>query len=358
VGRSTIDAAIDRYVDAAGRAGAPMPDGPASQRDLDDIRAAIAPLGLGDDVAAMWARFQAPPAMPYPSWLSARYALDIWQEDREEAAVGFPLFPIAYESHGFLSAGLVGDPHESVIWRWAYDAEPATLRFRTLAVAFDAAADALQQGIFEWRDEHRYLEVLDDQAWEAVVRVRNEEAVADGVFDPGITRVDLQSPLTWPEAWQRACGIDVRAAVPRGRTATVAEFLASSSTSATIAGTIAGLVGTAEGSRATIDDGTGHLAVWCPREADPFFAVRNRESVEIDIVRSPGTAGGSEADLDRQHATIQNAIVHGDMVAAQVAALRIAGFAGPESVDAIAVAVRPSEAASQARPGPGGISRR
>jgi hypothetical protein len=351
VGRSTIDAAIDRYVDAVRRAGAPMPDGPASQRVLNDIRAAVAPLRLGDDVVAMWTRLQAPLAMPYPSWLSARYAMGIWQEDTGEAVVGFPLFPIAYESHGFLSAGLVGDPHESVIWRWAYDAEPATLRFRTLAVAFDAASDALQQGIFEWRDEHRYLEVLDDDAWEEVIRVRNEEAAADGVFEPGMTKIDLQSPLTWPEAWQRACGIDVQAALPRGRTATVAEFLASSSTSATITGTIAGLVGGAEGSRVTIDDGTGRLAVWCPRKADPFFVVRNRESVETDVVRSPGTAGGSEADLDRQHAMIQNAVVQGDMVAAQVAALRLAGFAGPESVDAIAVAVRPSGASSQAMPG-------
>jgi hypothetical protein len=350
VARSTIDAAIDRYVDAAKRAGAPMPDGPASQGDLDTVRAAIAPLTLGDDVVAMWARFQAPPAMPYPSWLTAKFALDIWQADSSASDIGLPLFPIAYESHGFLSAGLVGDSHESVIWRWAYDAEPATLQFRTLAVAFDAAADALDRGVFVWRDEHRYLEVLDDDAWEEIVRGRNEEVVADGVFDPGITKVDLQSPLTWPEAWQRACGIDVQAAVPRGRTATVAEFLASSSTSATIAGTIAGLIGGTEGSRATIDDGTGYLAVWCPRGADPFFAVRIRESVEIDVFRSPGTAGGSEADLDRQHAMIQNAVVHGDMVAAQAAAIRLAGFARPESVDAIAVAIRP-RGNSYGRPG-------
>ena len=348
--RSTIDTAIDRYVDAARRAGAPKSDGPASQRDLDTVRAAIAPLRLGDDVVAMWARFQAPPAMPYPAWLSARFALDIWREDSGGSSVGLPLFPIAYESHGFLSAGLVGDPHESVIWRWAYDAEPATLRFRTLAVAFDAAADALDRGIFLWRDDDRYLEILDDDAWEEVVRGRNEEAVADGVFDPGITTIDLQSPLSWPEAWQRACGIDVLAAVARGSTATIAEFLATSATSATIAGTIAGLVGSTEGSRATIDDGTGHLAVWCPRGADPFFAVRIRESVEMDVLRSPGTAGGSEADLDRLQAMIQSSAIRGDMAAAQVAAIRLAGFAGPESVDAIAVAIRPRRT-SDGRPG-------
>jgi len=340
MGRSTIETAIDRYVDAARRAGAPMPDGPASQRDLDTVRAAIAPLRLGDDVVAMWTRFQAPPAMPYPSWLTARLALDIWREDSSGSNVGLPLFPIAYESHGFLSAGLVGDSLESVIWRWAYDAEPATLRFRTLAVAFDAAADALDRGVFVWRDDHRYLEVLDDEAWEEVVRGRNEEAVAGGAFDPGITTLDLQSPLTWPEAWQLACGIDVQAAVPRGSTATIAVFLTSSA-SATIAGTIVGLLGSAEGSRITLDDGTGHLNVWCPTGADPFGVVRNGAGVEIDVLRSPGSAAGSEAELDRLQAMIQSSVVRGDMAAAQAAAIRLAGFAGPESVDASAVAIRP-----------------
>jgi hypothetical protein len=341
VGRSTIDAAIDRYVDAARRAGAPEPDGPALQPDLDAIRTAIAPLTLGHDVVAMWARLQAPPAMPWPSWLAARDALALWQEDSGGSSGRHPLFPIAYESHGFLSAGLVGDPEESVIWQWAYDAEPATLRFRTLAVAFDAAADALEAGIVLWRPEYRSVEVVDDVAWDAVVRARNEEAIADGAFDPGITRLDLQSPLTWPAAWQRACGIEIHAARPRGITATIAEFLATSAASATIAGRIVGLIGGSDGSRITLDDGTGSLAVWCPPGADPFYVVRIRDSIEIDILRSPGGAAGADADIDRLQAMIQEAVVRGDMAAAQVAALQLAGFQS-ESVDAIAEAIRPS----------------
>jgi hypothetical protein len=341
VGRSTIDAAIDRYVDAARRAGAPEPDGPALQPDLDAIRTAIAPLTLGHDVVAMWARLQAPLAMPYPSWLAARDALDFWQEDSGGSSGRHPLFPIAYESHGFLSAGLVGDPEESVIWQWAYDAEPATLRFRTLAVAFESAADALDAGIFVWRPEYRSVEVIDDDAWDEVVGARNEEAAADGASDPGISKLDLQSPLTWPEAWQRACGIDVQAAAPRGTTATIAEFLSSSPASATIAGRIVGLIGGSDGSRIKLDDGTGSLAVWCPPGADPFFLVRIRDSIEIDVLRSPGGAAGADADIDRLQATIQEAVVRGDMAAAQVAAMQLAGF-DAESVDAIAAAIRPS----------------
>jgi hypothetical protein len=340
VGRSTIDTAIDRYVDAARRAGAPEADGPALQPDLDAIRTAIAPLTLGHDVVAMWARLQAPPAMPYPSWLAARDALEFWQVDSGGSSGRLPLFPIAYESHGFLSAGLVGDPIESVIWRWAYDAEPATPHFRTLAVAFDAAADALDAGIFLWHPEYRGVEVIDDDAWDEVVRARNEEAAADGAFDPGITKLDLQSPLTWPDAWQRACGLDVRAAAPRGITATIAEFLATSPASATIGGRIVGLIGGAEGSRITLDDGTGSLAVWCPSGADPFFLVRIRDSIEIDVLRSPGGAAGADADIDRLQAMIQEAVVRGDVAAAQVAALQLAGF-DSESVDAIAATVRP-----------------
>jgi hypothetical protein len=340
VARSTIDAAIDRYLEAARRAGAPMPDGPATERELDAIRDATAPLRLGDDVFAMWARLQAPPVMPYPRWLSAREAWEIWQEDTGDSGGVFPLFPIAYESHGFLSAGLVGDPHESVIWQWAYDAEPARVRYRCLAVAFDAASDALDQDLFAWRDEHQYLEVLDFDAWDEVVRVRNEDALADGMFDPGITSVDLQSPLTWPEAWQHACGVDVQAAAPRGPTASIAEFLATSSPSATIAGAIVGLIGGAEGSRITLDDGTAHLAIWCPPGADPYFVVRNHASVEIDVLQSPRIAAATDADIDRLQAMIQDAVVRGDMAAAQVAALQLAGF-DAESVDAIAASVRP-----------------
>ena len=335
MGRPAIDSAIDRYLSAAERAGAPEPDGPALERDLEAVRTAVAPLRLSDDVLAMWRRLQSPPAMPYPSWIDARLALDFWQDE------SLPIFPIAYESHGYLSAGLVGDERESAIWSWAYDAEPARLRFRTLAVAFDAVADALDRRIFQWREEHHYLEVLDHDAWEAIVRIRNEEAAADGAFDPGIDSVDLQSPLSWPESWQRAFGVDVAAAAPRGATTTIRDFLEASSMHATVVGTIVGLAGSAEGSRATVDDGSGHLVVWCPATADPYFVVRIRNLVEIDILRRPGSgAGNSETDIDRLHAAIQDAVVRGDMAAAQAGALPLVEFLGPGSTDAIALAVR------------------
>ena len=334
-----------------------MPKGPASQGDLDAIRAAIAPLTLGADVVAMWARLQEPPAMPYPAWLAARPALNIWLEEAGESRGRFPLFPIAYESHGFLSAGLIGDPLETLIWQWAYDAEPATPRFRTLAVAFDAAADALQRGVFVWRHEHRYLEVLDHDAWDEVVRFRNEEAVAGGVFDPGIAKLDLQSPLTWPDPWQRASGVDVQAAAPRGITATIAAYLATSPVSATLAGTIVGLTGSAEGSRITLDDGTGSLAVWCPSEADPFNLVRIRDNIELDVLRSPGGTPDGGRDSERLQATIQMAVARGDMAAAQAAVIQLAGFVGPEVVDAIATAIRP-HGDPQASLGRGSISDR
>ena len=331
MGRPAIDSSIDRYLSAAERAGAPEPDGPALERDLESVRTAVAPLRLSDDVIAMWRRLQSPPAMPYPDWIDARTALDFWQDER------LPIFPIAYESHGYLSAGLVGDVREGAIWSWAYDAEPARLRFRTLAVAFDAAADALDRRIFQWREEHHYLEVLDHDAWEAIVHIRNEEAAAGGAFDPGIESVDLQSPLSWPESWQRASGVDVAAAAPRGATTTIRDFLEASATHATIVGP----AGSGEGSRATVDDGSGHLVVWCPATADPYFVVRMRNEVEIDLLRRPGSAAGSsETDIDRLHVTIQGAVLRGDMAAAQASAVPLVEFLGPGSTDAIALAVR------------------
>jgi hypothetical protein len=339
--RPTIDAAIDRYLEAARRAGAPGPDGPATERDLDAIRTAIAPLSLPGDVIAMWQRLQAPPAMPYPRWTDARTALDIWRENGAGPG-GLPIFPIAYESHGFLSAGLVGDGSGSAIWRWAFDAEPAKLRHRSLAVAFDAAADALERGVFEWQNAHRYLEVVDYDAWEAIVRARNEEAALDGVTDPGVDTVDLQSPLSWPAAWQQAAGVDVQAAAPRGASTTIDEYHRARSTPATIVGTIVGLAGTAEGSRVTVEDGTGRLVVWCAAATDPYFVVRIRNVVEIDLLSPPGSgAGGSEAAIARLQAEIQGAVIRGDMAAAQAAALPLADFIAPGSSDAVALAVRP-----------------
>ena len=69
--------------------------------------------------------------------------------------------------------------------------------------------------------------------------------------------------------------------------------------------------------------------------------MRIRDSIEIDVLRSPGGAAGADADIDRLQAMIQEAVVRGDMAAAQVAALQLAGF-DSESVDAIAEAIRPS----------------
>jgi hypothetical protein len=341
--RSTIDNAIDRYIAAAGRAGAPGPDGPATEGDLDSVRTAIEPLRLSDDVMAMWRRLQAPPAMPYPNWITLRMALDFWRQDVLDSGRGFPMFPIAYESHGYLSAGLIGDDTESAIWSWAYDAEPAMLRYRTLAVAFDTAADALDHRVFQWHDEHGYLEVVDHEAWEAIVRGRNEEAAAVGAFDPGIDSVDLQSPLSWPESWQRASGIDVRAAAPRGASTSIRDFLGASSTHATIVGTIVRVTAGAEGCRMVVDDGTGQLVVWCVAAADPYFVVCINDPVEIDLLRVPANPMNSEeADIDRLNAAIRDALRRGDVAVAK-AAFPFAGLVSPGLNDGVALAVRPGE---------------
>jgi len=85
--------------------------------------------------------------------------------------------------------------------------------------------------------------------------------------------------------------------------------------------------------------------------------VRNGEGVEIELIRSPGSAAGSEAEIDRLQGMIQSSVVRGDVAGAQAAAIRLAGFAGIESVDAIAVAIRP-RGTSDDRPDQGRISGR
>jgi hypothetical protein len=337
-----IEAAIDRYLESSTRAGAPAPAGPATKRDLDAIQRAVAPMIVGEDMLAMWRRLQAPPAMPWPNWLHARDALDIWREDVSPSGRGLPIFPIAYESHGFLSVSLVGQGTNSAVWSWAYDAEPARLRFRTLAVAFEAAADAIDQGACIWRTDHRYLEVVQHPTWEAIVRARNDEALADGSATRGVESVDLQSPLSWPDAWKVAAGVDVGAAAPRGSSTTIRDLLASRSTPATIAGTIVSLMGGGEGSRVTVDDGTAQIVVWCPTGVDPYYVVRLGNLVEVDITTTPGTAGLlGETEIDRLQAEIQNAALRGDMAAAQATAMPLVRFVSADSADVVAAAVRP-----------------
>jgi hypothetical protein len=77
--------------------------------------------------------------------------------------------------------------------------------------------------------------------------------------------------------------------------------------------------------------------------ADPYFVVRIRNLVEIDVMRSAGNAaGGSESRLDRLRARIQDAVMRGDMAAAQAAALPLGRFLNPGSADVVALAVRPA----------------
>ncbi len=56
-----IDAAIDRLIRATHLAGAPAPAAPASDTDLEAVRAMVAPQRVPDDLEKLWRRFQEGP---------------------------------------------------------------------------------------------------------------------------------------------------------------------------------------------------------------------------------------------------------------------------------------------------------
>jgi hypothetical protein len=109
----------------------------------------------------------------------------------------------------------------------------------------------------------------------------------------------------------------------------------------TIAGRIAGLSGTAAGSRAVVDDGTGELVVWCPAATNPFGAVVSGQHVELDVVVTSGDEKHSSREFDALAAGISTSAIAGDLAAAQAYALELGSFLDPAAADALATAARP-----------------
>ena len=92
--------------------------------------------------------------------------------------------------------------------------------------------------------------------------------------------------LRWLPRWLEIDGLDPRTAIPRGATTTIAELRALGpgwTETATIDGTITGLVGTVEGTRALLDDGTGTLVVFIRATVDTFRLGTNGSRVELDL---------------------------------------------------------------------------
>lgn len=332
--------ALDAYEAAVAEAGGPRPVDPITDEDLRRVEDAVAPLSLPEDLRTTWKRFQIAELLPFPGWIPARLSLD-FRSDVEAEHGSTALLQVAYEAHVELSVDLTA-PRDvgSALWEVQIEDGMARRRYRSIAAFFAAAAEATRAGILKWQDGYTQT---DDLAWDRLVERWNGRVNADDGL--GVDEVDLNRPFRWPARWQQLAGLDPLAARPRGPTHDVSTLLATRPTEqATVAGRIVGLAGGAEGSRVTLHDASGEMAVWIPPETDPFWQAVIRADVEIDVVLLPSAGSGEAWDVQmtsRQWAVQRAALGH-DMAAAQRLVIELSQLFDPSTCDAIAVAVRPA----------------
>lgn len=322
-----IDGVIDRLERAYADAGLPpirQADG-AMHSVVDLIAAEIAPLELPAELVRFWSRID-PHSLagaPYPRPTDPSFALDTWLSHRDETPGMVPrlLFPVCYESWGFVLVELHDDGElGGACFEWAYAGSPFRLRFASWAGYLELLASLVEAGHMQSDDRQgQPVITLADGVWEEARASQLAASLPHPVYKE---RLELPEDVRlWPEHWVRASGLDdVREL--RGATTTIAQLLAAVAegrdTRGTIHAHVVGLSGTAAGSRATIDDGTGRIDVWCPAAVCGYGPIMNRE-FEFDLAARPGTAPPT-IDTTTEHRETQQRALSGDLVGAQHAA--------------------------------------
>ena len=331
--RLPIEDALDDFFAAIAEQGKPLPEEPISAEDLVTVAEAVAPLLFPPGLVATWQRFQSGDStvLTWMPMLPALRGLELWRQE-------FPvpvLFPLAYESQEFLLVELTTSTTPGgALFRWGYDGGPAQPVFPDLETAFACAAEGWRRGVLStWESPTQ-------DAWTRLRATYSQAANYPEHLAP-FEEIDLARPLSWPRVWQEASGIDAEAAEPRGSTTTIRALRDGQAGSGTIVGRIAGLSGTAAGTRAVIDDGTGELVVWCPAATNPFGAVVSGQHVKLDIVLTSGKEKRSSPEFDALATGISTSAMAGDLAAAQAYAEELGSFLDPAAADALATAARP-----------------
>jgi hypothetical protein len=339
---SDIERALDRLATRLQRIGARSMAPPPDTRALDELIAQIAPVSLPEAVETWWRRVdtQRLPIDAWPSPCDPGFALSTWRDYQEELVGVAPrcLVPVAYSSMVVLSveADQPGAPAGEIL-RWTVDG-PGSFSYvvPTWADLLECYVDVIDAGACEVRDG---VIVLEHEILDGAIRARSSDVRVEDRF-PG-REMHFADASHWPARWQRSSGIDAGDRRPRGRTVTVVDVLATAPgtrVAGTIVGRVVGLAGTAGGCLATVDDGTGTIAVWCPA-AVCVWGPTNGKVFELDIDGAGGSAGSG---LPRElHRDVTSAALAGDLAAAQEAAAELAGHVGPHSAGTTATAIRP-----------------
>jgi hypothetical protein len=247
--------------------------------EIERVVAAVAPFVIPDDLVDAWLRVGA------TDWLidagefqSPQSALESWGSMTTPQGMPRPLFPIAYASHTFLFVELSapgGPPGGALLM--APIAEPLIRHAPSLAWAFDQVSSKLEKGAVGW-DGTNWT------GWDEVERDLQAKAALESWPPHLLPAIDPSLPLTWPSHWQEANGIDPAGATPLGANASVQDLFAlHPGESRRIQVRVVALAGNAVGSRAGVADNSAEAVVWIPRAADPFWAVRIRDQVELEV---------------------------------------------------------------------------
>lgn len=281
-----------------------MPDAaalapPAGSAALVDVVAALAPLRLPPAVLRFWQVAGgvgwAGPLFPSAGPTSPDFALECWRTHREQPGICPDLlFPVGYESHAFVLVELDGPHGEGgACFSWAYGLEPFVLVAADLGAYLEVVAATVEAGHV---DHHEHDGVrwstVDDAAFRAALaeRLRRSPHPRWGAA----ARIG-PDPADWPAYW-RASGEGT--AAPQqllGATTSLAALESGAAASGRVHAEVVDLWMLGDGFRATLDDGSSRLVVWCPAAVTAYGPVHGRR-FELDLAAGVGLPHGAAAE--------------------------------------------------------------
>lgn len=343
-----IEPAVQRVSAAYRSAGSPAVARASRsvERTLLIIQEEVAPLRLPEDVVTFW-RLADPHSLqlgPYPHLTSAEFALHSWRR-HEAGQRGTPrcLFPIAYESHGFLLVDIdPSGPSHGWLYYYAYGGSDFRLRHVGLAEYLDLLATMIELDEYQvhHRDGRTWVQFDPEERWEDAALVRLSQSLGEQALD---AMWDIsEDPREWPPHWLASSGLSTTDRSPRGQDVTIAELLGTAGIAGRASGTIharvVSLAGGADGVRVTVHDASGELDLWCPASVCTYGPVMRR-SFEFDVVIRG--APYPPPDTSSRHAEVQRRALAGDIEGAAETVGEIYQQIFGESAAAEATAVRP-----------------
>lgn len=292
-----MNAAVARLQSSLVRLGGQQLQAPASAVALQDIAASVAPLRLPPEVEQFWRLVGGNSAVgscfPHPQATGPGFALECWHMHRKQPGMTPDLlFPVCYQSFCFLLVELDGSEAGGACFTWSYDGNPFELVATDLTSYLDVAAEILEAGLLAGRGPGELMfSSFDDDAFHEALRERRRQTPHPRYGTQASFGPDASA---WPDHWLASVGPAAEEQHARGATTTVAQLAASgAATAGRVHAEVRELWGSAEGVRVVIDDGTGHLDVWCPA-AVTMFGPTCPGRFEFDLVT---TADAPHAEL-------------------------------------------------------------